>query len=66
MKGDDCGRLMFSVNYCNGPHYFYPEQVLAMMLQKLRSYVNEAATVDARFPADVKDCVITVPSFYTA
>lgn len=37
-----------------------------MMLQKLRSYVNEAATVDARFPADVKDCVITVPSFYTA
>lgn len=37
-----------------------------MMLQKLRSYVNEAATVDVRFPADVKDCVITVPSFYTA
>lgn len=66
IKGDDAGRLMFGVMYCGEMHYFYPEQVLAMMLQKLRTYVNDAATVDARFPADVRDCVTTVPAYYTA
>jgi molecular chaperone DnaK (HSP70) len=66
VKGDDEGRLMFSVNYCDEEKCFYPEQVLAMMLQRLRSYVNEAATTDPRVKADVRDFVITVPSYYTA
>ncbi|GET87850.1 heat shock protein, putative [Leishmania tarentolae] len=63
--GDDNGRLMFSVNYCGEETHFYPEQVLAMMLQRLRSYVNEAATTDPRVRADVRDFVITVPCYYT-
>lgn len=66
VEGDADGRLMFSVLYCDEVQRFYPEQILAMMLQRLRSYVNEAATTDARFKADVKDFVITVPSYYTA
>ncbi|CBZ25642.1 putative heat shock protein [Leishmania mexicana MHOM/GT/2001/U1103] len=64
--GDESGRLMFSVNYCGEEKCFYPEQVLAMMLQRLRSYVNEAATTDPRVKADVRDFVITVPCYYTA
>lgn len=66
VKGDDEGRLMFSVNYCDEEKCFYPEQVLAMMLQRLRTYVNEAASTDPRVKADVRDFVITVPSYYTA
>ncbi|KPA78626.1 putative heat shock protein 110 [Leptomonas pyrrhocoris] len=66
VKGDEEGRLMFSVNYCDEEKCFYPEQVLAMMLQRLRTYVNEAATTDPRVRADVRDFVITVPSYYTA
>ena len=66
VKGDDEGRLMFSVTYCDEEKCFYPEQVLAMMLQRLRTYVNEAATTDPRVKADVRDFVITVPSYYTA
>ncbi|KAG5481099.1 hypothetical protein LSCM1_06779 [Leishmania martiniquensis] len=66
VTGDDSGRLMFSVNYCGEEKRFYPEQVLAMMLQRLRIYVNEAATTDPRVKADVRDFVITVPSYYTA
>ncbi|EPY41246.1 heat shock 70kDa protein 4 [Angomonas deanei] len=66
IKGDDEGRLMFGVNYCDEFTYFYPEQVLAMLLQRLRSYVNEAATTDPKFPADVRDVVLTVPGYYTA
>ncbi|KAG5508092.1 hypothetical protein GH5_07151 [Leishmania sp. Ghana 2012 LV757] len=66
VTGDDNGRLMFSVNYCGEEKCFYPEQVLAMMLQRLRSYVNEAATTDPRVKVDVLDFVITVPSYYTA
>ncbi|KAK7199202.1 heat shock protein 110 [Novymonas esmeraldas] len=66
VRGDDEGRLMFGVNYCGEETFFYPEQVLAMMLQRLRSYVNEAATTDSRVKADVRDFVITVPSYYTA
>lgn len=59
-------RIMFDVNYCDDVISFYPEQVLAMMLQKLRSYVNEAGTVDSRYPADIRDCVITVPGYFNA
>ncbi|KAG5507667.1 hypothetical protein JKF63_06616 [Porcisia hertigi] len=66
VTGDSEGRLMFSVSYCGEDKCFYPEQVLAMMLQRLRSYVNEAATTDPRVRADVRDFVITVPSYYTA
>ncbi|CAJ1007442.1 putative Hsp70 protein [Leishmania naiffi] len=66
ITGDNNGRLMFSVNYCGEEKCFYPEQVLAMMLQRLRTYVNEAATTDPRVKADVRDFVITVPCYYTA
>lgn len=66
LKGDQEGRLMMGVQYCGELTYFYPEQILAMVFQRLKSYVNEAATVDARKPADVRDCVITVPVYYTA
>lgn len=66
IKGDANGRVMFGVNYCGNLTYFYPEQVLAMFLQRLRSYVNLAATTDPKFPADVTDCVLAVPCFYTA
>ncbi|KEG09079.1 putative heat shock protein [Trypanosoma grayi] len=66
IKGDETGRLMFGVNYCGNMAYFYPEQVLAMLLQRLRTYVNVAATTDPRMPADTRDCVLTVPCYYTA
>ncbi|KAH9589368.1 Heat shock protein 70 family [Trypanosoma melophagium] len=66
VKGDESGRLMFGVNYCGNMTYFYPEQVLAMLLQRLRVYVNVAATTDPKIPADARDCVLTVPCYYTA
>lgn len=66
VKGDEKNRLMLGVQYCGEKTFFYPEQVLAMVLKKLKGYVSEAATVDPSKPADVRDCVITVPSYYTA
>ncbi|ESL09004.1 heat shock 70kDa protein 4 [Trypanosoma rangeli SC58] len=66
IKGDKNGRLMFGVNYCGSMTYFYPEQVLAMLLQRLRLYVNAAATSDAKVPVEVRDCVLTVPCYYTS
>ncbi|RNF06068.1 putative heat shock protein [Trypanosoma conorhini] len=66
IQGDKNGRLMFGVNYCGTMTYFYPEQVLAMLLQRLRLYVNAAAASDAKVPVDVRDCVLTVPCYYTS
>eukprot|EP00796_Vickermania_ingenoplastis_P001809 gene1809-1097_t len=66
LQGDAQDRLMMGVQYAGEMKWFYPEQVLAMVFQKLKSYVNEAATVDPKKPADVRDCVITVPVYYTA
>ncbi|KAG8346690.1 putative Hsp70 protein [Trypanosoma vivax] len=66
IKGDEKGRLMFGVNYCGDMKYFYPEQVLAMMLQRLRCYVNQATMSDSKVQVDSRDCVLTVPCYYTA
>ncbi|EAN78648.1 heat shock protein 110, putative [Trypanosoma equiperdum] len=66
IKGDDKGRLMFGVNYCGELTYFYPEQVLAMMLQRLRGYVNLASLSDSKVTVDSRECVLTVPCYYTA
>lgn len=66
IQGDSQGRLMVGVTYCGEMKYFYPEQVLAMVFQKLKTYVSDAATVDPKKPMEVRDCVITVPVYYTA
>nr|CCC94304.1 unnamed protein product [Trypanosoma congolense IL3000] len=66
IKGDDRGRLMFGVNYCDEVTYFYPEQVLAMLLQKLRGYVNLAGASNSKTAFDSRDCVMTVPCYYSA
>ncbi|PWU98576.1 putative heat shock protein 110 [Trypanosoma cruzi] len=66
IEGDKDGRLMFGVNYCGNMNYFYPEQVLAMLLQRLRLYVNAAAASDSKHSVDVRDCVLTVPCYYTS
>lgn len=65
LKGDENNRLMMGVEYCGKLTYFYPEQILAMVFQKLRSYVSEAATADKKNPVKPRDCVITTPFFYT-
>jgi molecular chaperone DnaK (HSP70) len=65
-SSDDHGRLMFDVNYNNDSISLYPEQVLAMFVQQLRKYVNLETTVDPKVPADVRDCVVTIPCYYTA
>jgi molecular chaperone DnaK (HSP70) len=66
VSGDDQGRLMFNVNYNGESISLYPEQVLAMFMQQLRKYVNIETAVDKKVPADVRDCVLTVPCFFTA
>lgn len=65
LKADDEDRLMMGVNYCEEMTYFYPEQILAMMLQKLQSYVDAAATTPQDKSVQTRDCVITIPCFYT-
>jgi molecular chaperone DnaK (HSP70) len=65
ISGDAEGRLMFDVAYNGETVSLYPEQVLAMFIQQLRKYVNRETTIDPKLPADVRDCVITVPCFYT-
>ena len=63
---DEEGKIKFALTYHGEPIELYPEQVLAMFLQQLRKFVNRECTVDKNFPADVRDCVLTVPSFYSA
>lgn len=63
---DDEGRLMFDLNNGEAKSY-YPEQVLAMFLGQLSKYVDREAVIDGAAPGThVKDCVLTVPAFYTA
>eukprot|EP00758_Cryptobia_borreli_P006373 Tbor_TRINITY_DN5137_c1_g1::TRINITY_DN5137_c1_g1_i1::g.25579::m.25579/K09489/HSPA4; heat shock 70kDa protein 4 len=62
---DENKRVKFAVS-CHGEDAeLYPEQVLAMFLRKIASYVNLECTTDPKYPADVRDCVITVPCFYS-
>ena len=63
---DDKGKMKFVVNYQGNEIEVYPEQALAMYITQLRKYVNLAATTDSRYPADVRDCVLTVPPEFTA
>jgi len=60
---DENGRVMFEVDYMNEMKAFYPEQVLAMFLGTLRSYVKREAT---KTTDEARDCVISVPSWFTA
>lgn len=63
---DENGKIKFALNYHGEPVELYPEQILAMFLQQLRKFVNRECTIDKNHPADVRDCVLTVPSFYSA
>ena len=65
-SADDQGRLLFDLNYNGEQLSFYPEQVLAMFMQQLRKYVNIETSSDKKVPADVRDCVLTVPCYFTA
>jgi heat shock protein 4 len=65
-SSDDAGRLLFDLNYNGESLSLYPEQILAMFMQQLRSYVNIETAADKKVPADVRDCVVTVPCFFTA
>jgi heat shock protein 4 len=53
------GKLKFEVNYKDETETFYPEQILAMFIGKLRKYVALETKSDAR------DCVVSVPAWYT-
>lgn len=57
---DDEGRFQLEVDYNDDRAALYPEQVLGAFLGKLRKYV----TLETK--ADAKDCVISVPVWYTA
>jgi molecular chaperone DnaK (HSP70) len=66
-SADAEGRLMFDVNYNDELKSFYPEQILAMFLAQLSKYVDREAVIDgAPAGTHVKDCVLTVPCYYTA
>lgn len=54
------GGIGLRVNYLDQDHVFTPEQVTAMLFTKLK----ETSEVALKKP--IKDCVITVPSFYTS
>lgn len=54
------GGIGIRVNYLDQEHVFSPEQITAMLFTKLK----ETSEVALKKP--VKDCVITVPSFFTS
>lgn len=54
------GGISLRVNYLDQEHVFTPEQLTAMLFTKLK----ETAEVALKKP--MKDCVITVPSFWTS
>lgn len=54
------GGIGIHVNYLDQDHVFTPEQITAMLFTKLK----ETSEVALKKP--IKDCVITVPSFYTS
>lgn len=66
VKGDADGRLMFGVRYCGSLTYFYPEQVLAMLLRRFSSHVSLALTTNMKTAIKATDCVLAVPCYYTA
>ena len=50
---------MVSVDYLGKKQQFSPEQITAMLFTKLKE------TADAALQTKVKDCVISVPVYYT-
>lgn len=60
---DSEGRVQFEMSYHGETVALYPEQCLAMLLTQLRSYVSIECKVDF---ASVRDCVLSVPAWYTA
>lgn len=54
------GGIGICVNYMEQEHVFTPEQVTAMLFTKLRE------TCETALKKPMKDCVITVPSFFTS
>lgn len=54
------GGISIRVSYLDQEHEFTPEQVTAMLFTKLRE------TTDVALKKPMKDCVITVPSFWTS
>lgn len=63
---DDNGRVKFELNYNDEPTQLYPEQIAAMFVGQLARYASREASIDAGRPVDVKECVLTVPCWYTA
>lgn len=53
------GGIGIRVNYLEEEHVFSPEQLLAMLFTKLKD------TSTAALQAQIHDCVISVPSYYT-
>lgn len=53
------GSINIRVNYLDQEHVFTPEQVTAMLFTKLKE------TSEAALKKPIKDCVLTVPSFFT-
>lgn len=54
------GGIGIRVNYMDQEHVFTPEQVTAMLFTKLKE------TCETALKKPMKDCVITVPSFFTS
>lgn len=54
------GGIGIRVSYMEQEHVFTPEQVTAMLFTKLKE------TCETALKKPMKDCVITVPSFYTS
>jgi heat shock protein 4 len=57
------GRLQFEMEYAGETKVLYPEQLLAMLLGKLRSYVAIETSADIK---NVRDCAVSVPAWYSA
>jgi molecular chaperone DnaK (HSP70) len=61
-SADKDGRLMFDMDFNGESVSLYPEQILAMLMGQFRKYV---ATETKMAIESVKDCVVTVPVYYT-
>jgi len=60
---DAQGRLQFELEYHGEKQTLYPEQLLAMLIGKFRSYVSIETNAPIKH---VLDCVLSVPVWYTA
>lgn len=58
VKSDSDDRPQISVKYLNEEHSFYPEQISAMILEKIKSQAEKYLGVT------IKDAVVTVPAYF--